>query len=138
MGVVYLVPFCISFPETGRNIVGNGSIAPPKWNMSLLNYLASRGERSSALNRTTSQDEKRKARAELAGKRTLRWPNPMKTLRIIAEKDVAIILIYNSLVYTAFYDVLATFPSLFEEIYGYNDLQIGVLVPDRCTTESGS
>ncbi|KAL8822768.1 MAG: hypothetical protein Q9191_006507 [Dirinaria sp. TL-2023a] len=125
MAGVFMIPFCVSFPETGRNVVGNGSIPPPKWNMSLVNYMASRKDASSNdLSRSISQDEKRAARAELARKRKFRLPNPMKTLRIIAEKDVGILLVYNAIIYTAFYDVIATVPSLFAEIYGYNDLQI--------------
>ncbi|KAK5199433.1 hypothetical protein LTR16_006222, partial [Cryomyces antarcticus] len=38
MAIVYLVPFLITFPEIGRNVVGNGSSPPQGWNMSLLNY----------------------------------------------------------------------------------------------------
>ena len=127
MAVAYLIPFLISFPETGRNVVGNGFIPPPRWNMSLLNYLQTRKtEHNSALTPTTSSQERRAAQAELASKRKLRWPNPLRTVHIIFEKDVGLILLYNSLVYTAFYDVTATLPSLFAEIYGFNDLQIGL------------
>lgn len=123
---VYMVPFCISFPETGRNVVGNGSISPQGWNMSVLNYLQSRQEHNgSELSATTSVQEKKAAQAELARQRKLRWPNPMRTLHIIAEKDVSIILVYNSLVLAAFYDITASLPSLFAEIYGFNNLQIG-------------
>lgn len=50
----------------------------------------------------------------------------MKTLHIIMEKDVGILLLYNSLIYTAFYDITTSMPSLFAEIYGFNDLQIGL------------
>ncbi|KAK3171030.1 hypothetical protein OEA41_003114 [Lepraria neglecta] len=42
LAVVYLIPLAIAFPETGRNVVGNRSIPPPAWNMSLLNYLKTR------------------------------------------------------------------------------------------------
>ena len=126
MAGVFLVPFLIAFPETGRNVVGNGSIPPQGWNMSLLNYLHNRKvEQSDGLSRTVSRQEKKAAQAKLASKRKLRWPNPLKTLRIMAEKDVAVILLYNALIYTAFYDVIAIIPSLFAEIYGFNDLQIG-------------
>lgn len=127
MAVAYLIPFLISFPETGSNVVGNGSIPPPRWNMSLLNYLQSRKvEHNDTLNRTVSRQEKRSAQAELANKRKLRWPNPLRTIHIVVEKDVGLILLYNSLVYTAFYDVTASLPSLFAQIYGFNDLQIGL------------
>lgn len=127
MAVAYLIPFLISFPETGRNVVGNGSIPPPRWNMSLLNYLQLRKvEHNDTLNRTVSRQEKRSAQAELASKRKLRWPNPLRTIHIVFEKDVGLILLYNSLVYTAFYDVTASLPSLFAQIYGFSDLQIGL------------
>lgn len=127
MSGVYLVPFLITFPETGRNVVGNGSVPPQGWNMSLLNYFETRKiERSDALSRTVSRQDKRFAQADLASKRKLRWPNPLRTVHIILEKDVGMLLFYNSLVYTAFYDAAASLPSLFAEIYGFNDLQIGL------------
>lgn len=124
---VYLIPFAITFPETGRNIVGNGSVPPPLWNMSLLNYLKTRKiEQSDTLSKTISRQDKKAQQAALAKKRKLRWPNPLKTVHIIMEKDVGMILLYNSLVYTAFYDVIASLPSQFQEIYGFNQLQIGL------------
>lgn len=127
MAVAYLIPFLISFPETGRNVVGNVSIPPPSWNISLLTYLQTRRiEHDSDLSHTASRQEKRAAQAELASKLELRWPNPLRTVHIIFEKDVGLILLYNSLVYTAFYDVTASLPSLFAHIYGFNDLQIGL------------
>ena len=128
LAVVYSIPLAVSFPETGRNVVGNGSIPPPAWNMSLLNYLKSRRiEHDDALSRTVSRQEKKAARAELASRRKLRWPNPLKTVHIILEKDVGMILLYNALIYTAFYDVTASLPSQFQEIYGFNELQIGLV-----------
>ena len=127
LAVAYFIPLMITFPETGRNVVGNGSIPPQGWNMSVLNYIKSRKiENSDVLSRTASREEKRAAQARLARERKLRWPNPLKTIHIIMEKDVALVLFYNSLVYTAFYDLTASLPSLFAEIYGFNDLQIGL------------
>ena len=123
---IYLIPLLVNFPETGRNVVGNGSIPPQRWNMSLLNYAKSRKvENNSVLSRTVSREETKAAQAELASKRKLRWPNPLKTVYIVLEKDVGLLLLYNSLVYTAFYDVTASLPSQFAEIYGFNELQIG-------------
>lgn len=124
--VIYLIPFIISFPETGRNVVGNGSIPPQGLNVSLLNYMKTRKiQHSDELNRTVSRREKKAAQAELAENRKLTWPNPLKTIHIVLEKDVGMILVYNALVYTAFYDVTASLPSQFNEIYGFNDLQVG-------------
>ena len=130
---IYMIPLIIAFPETGRNVVGNGSIPPPRWNMSLLNYLAWRREEKARLNapnnelkRTISRQSLRSARSALASKRKLCFPNPFNVLKVIAEKDVGLLLAYNSLVYTSFYDLIASLPYLFKEIYQFNDLQIGL------------
>ena len=128
MAVAFLVPFVTTFPETGRNVVGNGSVPPQGWNMSLLDCLSLRKvEKSEALGRTVSRQEMRAAQAELANKRELRWPNPLKAVHIILEKDVGMLLFYNAIVYTAFYDIITSLPSQAAQIYGLNDLQIGLI-----------
>lgn len=128
MSTIYLIPFFIFFPETGRNVVGNGSIPPQGWNMSVLNWLEARktARSENSLTQTISRDENRAAQDALAQKRNLRFPNPLGTLHVFREKDVGLLLLFNSLVYTAFYDVIASAPYLFEQIYGFNDLQIGL------------
>lgn len=125
MAVVYLTIFAISFPETGRNIVGNGSVQPQGWNMSLINCIQAR-KTGLDLEPTVSVQEKRAIQAELRAQRHLRFPNPLKTVSIILEKDVGPVLFYNAIVYTAFYDVTTSLPTLFREIYGFNSLQIGL------------
>lgn len=124
---LWLVPYILTVPETGRNVVGNGSVPPLGWNMTLLDYFRLRKDLKSqdVLSRTATADSRRRAQAELASRRKLRFPNPLKTILIVVEKDVAVVLLYNSLIYTTFYDVMATIPSLYKEIYGFNDLQIG-------------
>jgi MFS family permease len=128
ISALFLIPYVLTVPETGRNVVGNGSIPPQGWNMSVLDYLRFREQTMSedGLSRTATAECRRLAQAELARSRKLRFPNPLKTIHIIMEKDVAVVLLYNALIYTAFYDVLASIPQLFHEIYGFNDLQIGL------------
>ena len=111
----FLVPFLVAFPETGRHIVGNGSIPPQWWNLSVLSYLKTRTNNRSDL-----------AAAQNTEHPKLKWPNPLKVILMIMEKDVAIILIYNALVYTAYFCVLTSLPSLLAEIYDFNDLQISL------------
>ncbi|MCJ1377525.1 hypothetical protein MMC17_000620 [Xylographa soralifera] len=118
LAVVFFSIFLVTFPETGRNVVANGSVRPQAWNVSLLQYLRTR--------KTTLTQEEQVIRTELRASRTLRFPNPLKTISIIMEKDVAPILFYNAIVYTAFYDVTTSVPSIFEDIYGFNSLQIGL------------
>lgn len=115
-GGCFLVLLAITFPETARKIVGNGSVKPQGWNMSILNYIQARKAAPEAVEQQEKVIEKRK----------LRIPNPLVALRVIGQKDVGLLLFYNSLVYCAFYDVLASAPSLLAQIYGYNALKIGL------------
>ncbi|MCJ1353147.1 MAG: hypothetical protein MMC33_003132 [Icmadophila ericetorum] len=126
---VFMIPFLITFPETGRNIVGNGSIRPQGWNMSLLNYLQTRkSNRAAALKQQENpqQEAEKTFNSEPRLKQRLRCPNPMKTISIIFEKDAGILLFVNSVVYTSYYCVIVSLPSLLAEIYSFNDLQIGL------------
>ncbi|KAI9710092.1 MAG: hypothetical protein M1820_002894 [Bogoriella megaspora] len=123
----FVIPLIIAFPETGRNVVGNGSVPPQGWNMNLLNYLKTRrNAKDGRLTQTLSRESGRQVQCALAEKRKVRWPNPLNTLQLVLEKDVGMLLLYNSLVYTAFYDVITSIPYLFQQIYGFNDLQIGL------------
>ena len=101
----------------------------------MLEWLRLRKEEKSesGLSRTETAEGRRLAQAELARGRKLRWPNPLKTIHIIMERDMAVVLFYNSLIYTAFYDIMASIPQLFQEIYHFNDLQIGLCyIPFGC------
>ncbi|KAH8803275.1 major facilitator superfamily domain-containing protein [Xylogone sp. PMI_703] len=132
---LFLVPYALFVPETGRNVVGNGSVPPQGWNMTYMEYRRFRkaSKSQNQLSRTVSAEGRRLAQAELARSRHLRFPNPLKTIRIIMEKDMFCILLYASLVYTAFYDMMASIPLNFSNIYNFNDLQIGLCyIPFGC------
>ena len=123
--MAYLVSFLITFPETARHIVGNGSLPPQPWNMSLFNFLKSRKVGPDL--ETAGDNPKRMQLTEAqVFQRRLRWPNPLRAIRVALEKDAAIILFYNALVFTAWFDVTTSLPSLFADIYGFNDLQLGL------------
>ncbi|KAK7739974.1 hypothetical protein SLS53_005568 [Cytospora paraplurivora] len=114
-GGVYMIVFAIAVPETARKVVGNGSIPPSAWwSRSLLNEFA------------------RRRIADAAGhglrpaKPRLRFPNPLKALRIIGEKDCSVILFYNAIIYASWYTVTADLSNLLSEIYHLNTLQIGL------------
>lgn len=111
----FLAPFLVFFPETARNVVGDGSQPPQKWNMSLISCLESRKAREEGLATPTSPQRQK-----------LRFPNPFRTLAIVFQKDTSIILFCNAILFAGFYDVSATIPSIYLELYGLDDLQIGL------------
>ena len=125
LSAIFLVLLITTFPETARSIVGNGSLPPQPWNKSLFNYLKSRKATRDVEKAGQPVDHFQPTEAQRAQRR-LRWPNPLKSMRIIWEKDVAMILFYNALVYTAYYQVTTSLPRLFAEIYRFNDLEIGL------------
>lgn len=95
LAAIYLILAGVSLPETARNVVGDGSIPPQGWIMSLLNYMATReASENLALSRSPSHQAARVAQSELTAKRKLRWPNPLKTIHIILEKDVGVVLLF--------------------------------------------
>ncbi|KAL4926197.1 major facilitator superfamily domain-containing protein [Aspergillus undulatus] len=106
----FMVPFVLFFPETARAIVGNGSIPPQKWNMSLISWFKART--------TTPPEELDRPR--------LRFPNPTRTIAIVFQKDIGIILFANAILFAGFYDVSASITTIYSDLYGLDDLQIGL------------
>lgn len=111
----FMVPFLIFFPETARDVVGDGSLPPQKWNMSLISYLKTRKAREEGIESPANSQ-----------KQKLRFPNPLQTLAIFFQKDTSIVLFCNAILFAGFYDVSATIPSIYNELYGLDDLQIGL------------
>ncbi|KAM0315048.1 hypothetical protein ACHAO8_004154 [Botrytis cinerea] len=119
--MAFFIPLLLFMPETCREIVGDGSIPPPKWSRSLTSI---RKERKVLKQGITPDYSKRD---ELAAARKLRFPNPLATLRIVAEKEAALLLFYAGIVYAGFYAVISGMPSQFHDIYGYDDLRVGLM-----------
>ena len=104
----YVIPLLLFFPETSRAVVGNGSKHPRGVNASFVQLF--RGVQG----------------RETAARPVLRWPNPIPTLRLIFQKDMALVLFVNGILYVAFYAVMTSLPSLFVEIYMLDELQVGL------------
>jgi len=109
--VVWLVPYILAVPETSRNVVGNGSIPPQGWNRTLVDYVRFR-------RRSGIQEEVRTRKA--------RFPNPLRTLAIVFQRDMALLLGFNAMLYLVFIIAAATLSPIFADIYGLNDLQLGL------------
>lgn len=126
LATTYLIPFFLFFPETGRVIVGDGTIPPPKWNTSLTYYFAEKKRRKQGIEPDFAE------RDALAKERHIRFPNPLATLVVATEKEGALILVFAGTVYAGFYAVMAGMPSQLKEIYGYSDLTIGLMFLPIC------
>ncbi|KAI1748459.1 chloramphenicol resistance protein [Xylaria castorea] len=109
--VVWLIPYILAVPETARKVVGNGSIPPQGWNMTLLDYIRFRNQ-----NKTRSTT-----------KQKIPIPNPLNTLKVLRHKNMAMILLYNATLFVGFSTVTATLATQFKQIYGYDELILGLL-----------
>ncbi|CAK7198121.1 hypothetical protein SEUCBS139899_000779 [Sporothrix eucalyptigena] len=109
-----LVPYVLSVPETARNVVGNGSI-PPRWfNMTLLDYIHQRRHPVPLSERPQPPNTK------------IRFPNPLRALYVVFEKDLSLILAFAAIMYVVFIIVVATLSTIFSDIYHLDELQIGL------------
>ncbi|PNP52005.1 hypothetical protein THARTR1_07214 [Trichoderma harzianum] len=108
---VWLVPWVATVPEMCRNVVGNGTIPPQSWNITLVEFLKRR-----------KSGEQR----EPGPKRKMRFPNPWGTLLITFDKQMCQILLIAAIIYCNFILVAATLSPLFTEIYNYNELEVGL------------
>ncbi|KAI1385401.1 MFS general substrate transporter [Hypoxylon trugodes] len=113
-GVLFIILF-IFLPETCRNVVGNGSVPSPWWNMSLLGYIKQRRQRNQkaeADNGTIKPSRKR--------------PNPFASLKILAEKEGCITLGFGSIMYGGYYMLLTTLSSELSSRFGFSSVIIGL------------
>ncbi|KAI1413807.1 MFS general substrate transporter [Hypoxylon sp. FL1857] len=112
LAVVWMIPYVLAVPETGRKVVGNGSIPPQGWNMTLLDYIRFRRQ---PRNRPSSHVRQK-----------LRLPNPFHTIAVLGNKDMAMILAYNACLYIGFMTITATLSTQLADIYHYNEIQLGL------------
>ncbi|KAI1822256.1 chloramphenicol resistance protein [Xylaria intraflava] len=108
----WLIPYTLAVPETARKVVGNGSIPPRGWNVTLIDYIRFR-------NQTEPQ-------SAALPRQKIPIPNPLNTLKVLRHKDMAMILCYNACLFLCFSTVTATLASQFQQIYGYDELVLGL------------
>jgi hypothetical protein len=122
-GGVYLVILLLLFPETCRKIVGNGSIPPPRYSRSFLNY------RDEKKRRKAGEVIDFSKRDELAAKRRgLKIPNPiMATLVMVAELETGLLLIFMGLLYAGLYFIFTGIPSQFSALYAFSNTELGLV-----------
>ncbi|KAF2097650.1 MFS general substrate transporter [Rhizodiscina lignyota] len=120
-GVMCII-FTIFFPETCRNVVGNGSIPATGLNQSLLGYWQQRRQRKERGETTSNATHENKPRQ----KRKIPIPNPLRTLYILGEKESAIVLLYNGFFFCGMMIVTGSLPYMYEQAYNLGTLQIGL------------
>jgi multidrug resistance protein len=118
---VLLVLFVFLFPETCRNVVGNGSIPARGINQSLISCIQQRklAKQTALAVDGHGTDDTPKPRNKIS-------LNPLATLRILGEKESCIILLYNGFFFTGMMVTTSSIPDLFKEAYNLNELDVGL------------
>lgn len=121
LSVSFFIPYFLFQPETCRNLVGDGSIPPPRtsWNITDVIRHKHRAQKGLAVD----QEKMRHLRQNYK----FTFPNPLRTLTILTQAETAILLISSSWAFAAFYAVSAGTSSSFYDIYGFNELQISLI-----------
>lgn len=114
---IFLILFIFIFPETCRNVVGNGSIPARGINRSVVGYLHQR-----KIHRPNVETTKPKEGTA----RRFQLPNPWLTLKILGDKESALLLIYNALAFSGQMVITAALPSMLAKTYNYNEFKIGL------------
>ncbi|TGJ86406.1 hypothetical protein E0Z10_g2356 [Xylaria hypoxylon] len=116
-GGVCLLTILLALPETSRTIVGNGSIPATGVNQTLSSLFLSktRKEGNSSAEGTTPK-------ARLAS-----FPNPLASFKLLLQQDLLVLLLCNGIFYAACACVQTSLSSLFVQVYGYKELQAGLI-----------
>ncbi|KAI9744930.1 MAG: hypothetical protein M1818_001856 [Claussenomyces sp. TS43310] len=112
-GIILLV-LAVFIPETCRNVVGNGSVPPQRWNFSLISYLHRRRQLRAGipLSRSTMSNKVR--------------PSILSSIPIIFAKESFLLLFFGGLLAGGFYIVMAGLATQLQDTYHYNSIQVGL------------
>lgn len=127
--IVGVILFCgVGFllPETARNLVGNGR-DPSRFNWWQLSWLGLVRRRFEGLSNKSELEPT--ATATEAPKTVVRaygLGNLFACLRIIFYRDTFLALWIHGSFYTVDYSFVAAVPDIFKDIYGFNDLELGL------------
>ncbi|KAH8807660.1 major facilitator superfamily domain-containing protein [Xylogone sp. PMI_703] len=107
-----LIVFLLFFPETSRKIVGNGSISPQPWNMSVLTYIKTKNHP-----KNTATPAKKRGRG---------FPNPIAALKVFLDPESAIVLMVGGVMVAGFQMINANLSEQLEDRYNFNSIQVGL------------
>ncbi|KAK3312269.1 major facilitator superfamily domain-containing protein [Apodospora peruviana] len=115
------------FPETCRMIVGDGSAtdAHPMYRTFWTMITDSRRRKRAAKGGEKAASVHSKQTTEKSEKKNKF--NVLTSLILLFEKELGILLSYSAIVFSGFYATAAAMPSQLSALYGFSDLQVGLM-----------
>ncbi|RAH77888.1 MFS general substrate transporter [Aspergillus japonicus CBS 114.51] len=123
---VFLAAIALFLPETCRAVVGNGSIPAARWNRPVFSALAPTTTTTKSTSKTTTSTT---SITTPILTRTTPKPqrlNPLRSARLVLDKENALILTYGALLYAGMAAVLTTLTTTLATHYDFNTIQIGL------------
>jgi MFS family permease len=117
----FFVPFFLFFPETSRRVVGDGSIPPPWTSWNLADAIRHKNRAKTGV--VVDEEEQ----TALHAKVRISIPNPLSTLVIFGNFEAALVLIAIGFSFVCFYAICTGAASVFSEVYGYDEIHIGLV-----------
>lgn len=120
-GGCFFVPLLLFLPETCRKVVGDGSVPPPTLNMNIIDKIrhANRAKSGIPLDKEKLEEYRKNYK--------LTFPNPLKTLVVLADVESAIVLLGAGLALADFYAISTGASTAFRKVYGFNDLEVSLM-----------
>ncbi|KAF2962954.1 hypothetical protein GQX73_g10624 [Xylaria multiplex] len=123
-----LVMFLLFMPETCRLIVGDGSIRPSSLYRTFWQLVKDARQKKRAARCSDEALVKQNVNEESNRKSIrIRRPDLTRTLLILFEREMFLLLMYSSLIYAGFYAVATAIPAQFATLYGFEGLKIGLV-----------
>ena len=117
----FFVPFFLFLPETCRNIVGDGSFPPPWSSANLTDHF--RFKKRAKQGKVVNEQKL----AELRKNYKIVIPNPISTLRILADFEAAMLLVGGGLAVACFYAISTGVSTVFSSGYGFDELHVSLM-----------
>ncbi|KAL8647091.1 MAG: hypothetical protein Q9226_006579 [Calogaya cf. arnoldii] len=120
-GATLFVAIILFLPETCHNVVGNGSIPPPS-----TIYLTLKGWLNLRRGREGYMAVHEEMSTAPATTRPLRFPNPLESLRILANRGAFLLMCFVGVVFAIHYLILSTIPSYYGRVYGLSEISLSL------------
>lgn len=118
---IVVVPLFLFLPETCRNVVDDGSVPPPWTSWNITDHIRHKRRAKNGI----VCDPEKLAKTRAAYKLVL--PSPMATLKVLTNLEADLILLPTGLGLACFYAISTGAAEVFTNVYGFNQLQIGLV-----------
>ena len=118
LGASFFLLLAVFLPETGRNLVGNGSIDAGDWNKPLSRCL---------IPPVKTVPREKVERTQSIPRRIIELiPNPFRSWRLFFSKDIGMVLLLAGVFDMSLTMVLVSLPTLFAEQYGLDQISMAL------------